>query len=44
VLVRLDQLLRLELAEVVEHTLTGHADRFRELRCRLRALEQVQEP
>jgi hypothetical protein len=43
VLVRLYQPLRLERPEVVEHPLPGHSHRFRELRRRLRPLEQMEE-
>ena len=44
VLVRLHQPLRLERPQVVEHPLAGHAHRFRDLRRRLRPLEQMEEP
>ena len=44
VLVRLHQPLRLERPQVVQHPLAGHPHRFRELRRRLRPLEQMEEP
>ena len=43
VLLRLHQLLRLELAQVVQHPLAGHPDGFRELWRRLRPLEQMEQ-
>ena len=41
---RLDEPLRLEPAQVVEHPLSRHADRLRDLRRRLRPLKELKEP